>query len=310
MVVERKSGEIQHLRCSDLPDLFTPRDLLVLNQSRVFPARLHGACGERRVEILLLHNLGRGAWEVLLKPGRRLKPGHTIVLDPGRVEATVREGGRGPIREVEFRHTGSFWSWLEQHGEVPLPPYIRRPAGESDEDRTRYQTVYARYRGSIAAPTAGLHFNKEMLARIRHCFITLHVGYGTFKPVTVSNIEDHQVDPEHFSVSKRSAETISGQIARGETVTAVGTTTTRVLEHLNAQQGRIAAARGSTELYIYPGFQFGVVGKLLTNFHLPRSSLLMLVAAFAGLETIRMCYRVAVEEKYRFYSYGDAMLIL
>ncbi len=312
MVVDRKSGGIQNRVFRDLPDILGPNDLLVLNDTRVFRARLRGTRPNgSAVEALLIRQKGDHVWEVLLRPGRRVKISNRLVFEAGVLEAIVLEERRNALRLLEFEYQGDFWEHVERLGEVPLPPYIQRHSGApASRDFDRYQTVYARHRGSIAAPTAGLHFTPEILARLPHCFLTLHVGYGTFKPVTTELVRDHRMEPEFYTVGEKAASTITAQLEAGRTVTAVGTTATRTLEHVAARHGSIRPEQGWTDLFIYPGYRFQAVGSLITNFHLPKSTLLLLVSAFAGPELIRECYRKAIESRYRFYSYGDAMLIL
>ena len=311
MVVERATGRIEHRGFRELPDILTPDDFLVLNQSRVIKARLLG----RRVngspmEAFLLRELEDGVWEALLKPGRRIRTGQRVVFSPGELEATVLECPPGAPRRLRFHCQGELGRWLEKLGHVPLPPYIQRDPGPSPEDSDRYQTVYAKTPGSVAAPTAGLHFTPALLSRLPHGFVTLHVGYGTFKPVSVDDVAEHRMDPESYHVDPETAGAIRSRLEAGKRITAVGTTSTRVLEHLAARPGGVAAGEGLTDLFIYPGYRFRAVEALITNFHLPRSTLLLLVSAFAGVALIRECYRLAIARKYRFYSYGDAMLIL
>lgn len=309
MVLDRDTQAIQHHRFSDLPELLQPEDLLVLNESRVFPARLHGnrQHSGTLLEVLLLRRRGEHTWECLVKPGRKARTGDRIVFREGQFEAHVMPWPRPEMRLLRFEYQGRFQDWLERLGKVPLPPYIRREA--RSEDRERYQTVYARPVGSVAAPTAGLHFTPELLSRLEHCAITLHVGYGTFQPISTERIEDHRLHEEVYRIDGEAARRMRRQQATGHRIVAVGTTTVRALEHIVLRHGRIVHENGSTDLFIRPGFTFRVVGSLLTNFHLPRSSLLLLVTAFAGRELVEESYRRAVEHRYRFYSYGDAMLI-
>ncbi|MFZ0430861.1 MAG: tRNA preQ1(34) S-adenosylmethionine ribosyltransferase-isomerase QueA [Acidobacteriota bacterium] len=310
MVLDRTAGSIQHHGFRELPEILRVEDLVVLNDTRVFPARLTGRkTTGARIEVLLLRQLGSHRWEALLRPSRRCPPGTRLVFDPGRFEAVVQEARQPERRQLEFFwETGEFMEWLSRLGHVPLPPYIQRP--DEPDDRVRYQTVFARETGSVAAPTAGLHFTGELLERLQHCEITLHVGYGTFHPVQVEKIEEHRMDSEQYWIGEDVAERIRRQKESGRRIVAVGTTTTRTLEHVMLEHGRIEAGGGSTELFIYPGFHFRAVDALITNFHLPGSTLLMLVAAFGGKDLVRRAYEVAVREEYRFYSYGDAMLIL
>jgi S-adenosylmethionine:tRNA ribosyltransferase-isomerase len=310
MVIDRAAGSIDHRTFRELPEILRADDLVVLNNTRVFPARLAGRKSTGgRIEILLLRQIGLQRWESLVRPARRCPPGTRLVFEAGRFEAVVQEAGQPEKRQLEFFcEPGEFREWLYRLGQVPLPPYIQRPNEEMD--RERYQTVYAARMGSVAAPTAGLHFTRKLLDRLNHTEITLHVGYGTFRPVQCETIEDHRMDPERYSVEKRSAEWIRRQKDSGGRIVAVGTTTTRVLEHIAREHGRIEAGDGSTDLFIYPGFHFQTIDALITNFHLPGSTLLMLVAAFGGKELMSEAYEVAVREEYRFYSYGDAMLIV
>ncbi len=310
MVVDRTNGSILHRTFRELPELLRTDDLVVLNDTRVFPARLTGRKSTGgRIEVLLLRQLSSRRWEALVRPARRCPPGTRLVFEEGCLGAVVQESGQPEKRQLEFHwESGEFPDWLSRLGQVPLPPYIQRPNEEMD--RERYQTVFAARTGSVAAPTAGLHFTRELLGRLNHCEITLHVGYGTFRPVQSDRIEEHRMDAEVYSVGQEAAERIRAERDSGGRIVAVGTTTTRVLEHLMLEHGRIEAEDGSTDLFIYPGFRFQAVDALITNFHLPGSTLLMLVAAFGGKELMDEAYEVAVREEYRFYSYGDAMLIV
>ena len=319
LVLNRNSGSISDAAFGDLVSFLRRGDLLVLNNTRVFPARLLG----RRVptgghvECLLIQELSAGFWEALMHPGQKLKPGaHVLFEDDG-----VRLLGEVVERHFFGRRVLRLWSEggtdvrsaIDRIGHIPLPPYIRRD--DRAEDRERYQTVYARDRGSVAAPTAGLHFTDALLAGLRSAGIqtleiTLHVGYGTFKPVRSDTVEGHVVDPEVIHVGSEAAETLTAARHEGRRIIAVGTTTTRALESLRIEDGRVLPASGRTDLFIRPGHTFEIVSGLVTNFHLPRSSLLMLVAAFAGRERVLAAYRHAVAASYRFYSYGDAMLIV
>jgi len=297
--------------------------VLVINNTRVFPARLVGrrlrtaAEGEadpgRRVEVFLVSQVGPLVWEALVRPGKAMKPGTRVEFAPGELAAEVIERREQGRRIIRFETGGDFDEIIDRIGRTPLPPYIKRD-GERRLDRARYQTVYARERGAIAAPTAGLHFTPELLDRLRArgveiVEITLHVGYGTFQPVRVERIEDHRVEPETYSISEEAARSIATAHGEKRRVIAVGTTTTRALESA-CKQGPLASGAATTDLFIYPGFEFRAIDGLVTNFHLPQSSLLMLVAALAGRELILDAYRYAVEREYHFYSYGDAMLIL
>jgi S-adenosylmethionine:tRNA ribosyltransferase-isomerase len=299
----------------DLPRLLRPGDLVVVNRSRVFPARLLGRRkGGGAAELLLLRDLGDDRWDAFVRPGRRLRPGAAVTLEGG-LSATVESGAVGPEgrRVVLLRAAaGTVAAALEAAGHVPLPPYIRRP--DRAEDRERYQTVYARERGSVAAPTAGLHFTHDLLeglraAGIATAEIVLHVGPGTFRPVTAEDAEDHRLEPEPYLVPAETAEAIAAVRATGGRVVAVGTTVVRTLEAAARGDRTVEAGPGETALVVTPGFAFRVVDVLLTNFHLPRSSLLLLVAAFGGRERVLAAYAEAVRRGYRFYSYGDAMLL-
>lgn len=312
MVLHRRSGEIDHRRFCELPRILGTRTMLVLNDTRVFPARLFAQRPntDEEIEVLLVRQRVETVWEALVRPGRKARLGSKLVFGAGELDARVI-GSEGRIRILRFSSGRPFTDLIEELGEVPLPPYIFRPEGPSAQDQDRYQTVYARTPGSIAAPTAGLHFTPRLLREIPHCCLTLHVGYGTFKPVSVSRVEQHRVDVEHYQICEASVAKIEAAREAGDRVVAVGTTTTRALESVAEREGgKLVASAGRTDLFIYPGFRFQVVEGLVTNFHLPRSSLLMMVSAFAGRELILKAYRTAVEERYRFYSYGDAMLIL
>jgi S-adenosylmethionine:tRNA ribosyltransferase-isomerase len=323
LVLERASGSITHRQFHDLPWFLRPGDLLVVNDTKVFPARLLGRRlpGGGAVECLLLRRIapeGHGElWEALVHPGQRLKPGSRMEFEHDNLII------HGEVLERRFhgRRTVRLWTEgealecaIDQLGHVPLPPYIKR--SDRREDRDRYQTVYATARGSIAAPTAGLHFTPSILeeltrAGVEQASITLHVGYGTFQPIRVDQVEHHRMEPELYEVSAGAASALTRALADGRRIIAVGTTTTRTLESLTVTpSGEVMPEHGTTELFIHPGHTFRIVSGLLTNFHLPRSSLLMLVAAFAGRDRVLAAYRAAVEERYRFYSYGDAMLVL
>jgi len=317
--LDRASGAIGDHLFQDLPSLLQAGDLLVVNNTRVFAARLLGKRlpGGGAAECLLLRPLpGNGVWEALVHPGQRLKAGSRLEFrrGPHLIQGEVldrRFHGRRSVRLWTER--GSLVDAIDAIGHMPLPPYIKRPDAETD--RERYQTIYAQQRGSIAAPTAGLHFTPELLAAIdargaERTEITLHVGYGTFQPVRVEQIEDHRMEEEHYEVSAAAADAINRAIAQQRRVIAVGTTTTRTLESLASANGRVQAGTGSTNLFIFPGYEFRIVTGLVTNFHLPQSSLLLLVSALAGRERVLAAYKHAVDARYRFYSYGDAMLIL
>jgi len=319
--LDRSTGSIAHSTIGELPKLLQPGDVVVVNNTRVFPARLIGrrVPSGGAVECLLIGRLetpSPGLWEALVHPGQKLKPGARVVFEGVRtLHAEILERrffGRRVIR-LWTDDGSAVDAAIDAIGHVPLPPYIKR--GDTVDDRDRYQTVFARSRGSVAAPTAGLHFTAPLLEALTArgvvvTEITLHVGYGTFQPVRVDRVEDHRLEPERYAIDDSAASLVNRALAEGRRVIAVGTTTTRTLEAVaHAHDGRIVAGEAATDLFIYPGFEFRVVRGLLTNFHLPRSSLLMLVAAFAGRDRVRDAYAAAIVARYRFYSYGDAMLI-
>lgn len=315
MVLQRETGKIEHRQFTDFLTFLRPEDVLVLNDTRVRPARLIGIKEETgaKIELLLLHPRGEDRWEALVKPAKRVKTGTVIRFGDGQLQAIAEAETGVPGGRIFHLHYNrpNFEQLLEELGEMPLPPYIRARTS----DPARYQTVYSRTVGSAAAPTAGLHFTSEMLAEaekqgIHLAPITLHVGLGTFRPVTVERIEEHQMHAEYYEIGAESAAKIQSAQERGGRVIAVGTTSVRTLETVAKQWGEIRPAQGWTDLFIYPGYRFQTVDVLLTNFHLPRSSLLMLVSAFASREYVMRAYQQAVKEKYRFFSFGDAMLIL
>jgi S-adenosylmethionine:tRNA ribosyltransferase-isomerase len=316
LVLDRGAGTWQDSRFAEFPSHLRAGDVVVLNNTRVFPARL---TGERmpsggRIELLLVREVAPNTWEALTRPGRRLKTGVQLRFGDGKLLAEVVETRDQGLRVVRFTCEGPLADVIDAIGQPPLPPYIKRPAGTNERDRDRYQTVYARARGSIAAPTAGLHFTKPVMDEIRAAGVTivevtLHVGYGTFEPVRVRDLSEHCVAPEWYSISEEAAGAINAALDTQRRVLAIGTTTSRALESAN-EAGRVVSGPGMAKLTIIPGYQFRTVNALLTNFHLPRSSLLMLVSAFAGRELVLAAYRHAVKERYRFYSYGDCMLIV
>lgn len=333
--LDRASGDFRDLYFRDLPDLLRKDDLVIFNNTRVFPARLYGrrsgtkaqpvsprnpaAQGflKGQIEVLLTHQVSRepNVWECLVRPGRKIGVGEQLFLGPeDELQAEVIGRGTFGERQIRFAPTPDFFAMVERLGHVPLPPYIDRP--DCREDRERYQTVYACERGSVAAPTAGLHFTEEILDQLHRrgietAEITLHVGLGTFQPVHADRVEDHHLHRESYEIPSLAAEKINRSLDLGRRVVAVGTTTVRTLEHSAAQLERsgIQAGSGEADIFIYPGHAFRVVGALLTNFHLPQSTLLMLVCALGGQERVLAAYRHAVEEQYRFYSYGDCMLV-
>jgi len=297
----------------DLLDYLSPGDALVLNDTRVFPARLTGRkpTGAEAEVLLIRPRPEPGLWEALVRPGGKLKPGRRVDVAPG-FRVVIEDSIEGGGRLVRLDGEGDTWGLIERHGKVPLPPYIEREADADDAER--YQTVYAAHRGSVAAPTAGLHFTEPLLARIaeagvRIVRVTLHVGIGTFRPVSAERPEDHELHAERYEVGEAAADSLNGVRAAGGKVWAVGTTSVRTLETVCDDAGVFHADQGWTELFIRPGYRFRAVDALVTNFHLPRSSLLMLVSAFAGRERVLDAYRHAIEQRYRFYSYGDAMVI-
>lgn len=296
MVVHRAEGRIEHRSFRDLPEYLREGDLVVLNDTRVVPARFFSQDGTK--ELLRLQAFSPTKWRCMVKPGRKLRLGNAITI--GEATGTVQEIYENGDRLIEFDRVVD----EQAHGHLALPPYMHRQ--DRADDKERYQTVFAREEGSIAAPTAGLHFTPEVLATLPHAFVTLHVGVGTFQPVKVDRVQDHVMHAERYSLSQETA----AKIEAAKRVLAVGTTATRVLESITARHGRIVPESGETSIFIHPPYQFGVVGALLTNFHLPKSTLLMLVSAFAGRDLMLRAYEEAIREKYRFYSYGDCMLIV
>lgn len=310
MLYDKKTGAVEHKHFYDLVDELQAGDVLVFNDSKVIPARLYGKRVPTggKVEVLLLTPVGEDRWEVLVKPGKKALPGTTIEF-PGGLQAEVLDRTDFGGRVVHFTYDGVFDDIIDQIGEMPLPPYIH----EKMEDPDEYQTVYARERGSAAAPTAGLHFTDELLQKIRdkgveEVFVTLHVGLGTFRPVEEENIEDHQMHSEFYSITPEAAGAINRAKAEGRRIIAVGTTSIRTLESAGTT-GTLKAGSGWTNIFIYPGFTFHIVDALVTNFHLPESTLLMLISALSTREQILHAYDIAVREKYRFFSFGDAMFI-
>lgn len=307
----KNSGEVSHDFFYNLPSYLRKGDCLVLNDSRVLPARLFGTrAGGGGVEVVLLRDLGGGKWECLTRPGRKTRPGVTLSFGDGELEATVLEVADGGNRVLEFHYEGIFLEVLERLGKMPLPPYIKAEL----KDKERYQTVYSREVGSAAAPTAGLHFTKELLEKIRAmgvevCFVTLHVGLGTFRPVKAEEILEHEMHSEFCIVPEDTARVITKAKKEGRRVVAVGTTSCRTLESFAFDDGTVQAKSGFTDIFIYPGYRFKCVDALITNFHLPESTLIMLVSALAGRENILAAYETAVRERYRFFSFGDAMFI-
>ncbi len=312
LCLDRRDGSICHRHFSDLPGLLRPGDVLVMNDSRVMPSRLlgHREGTGGAAELLLLEQKGKDLWETLARPGRKLRPGARIIFGDGLLTGEIVDTLEGGNRLVRFFYEGdNFFAVLDRIGQMPLPPYIT----EELEDRERYQTVYCRELGSAAAPTAGLHFTPELLEELQRGgvqtgFVTLHVGLGTFRPVKADNITDHHMHLEHYTVPPETAQMVNAAKAEGRRVIAVGTTSCRTLESA-WRDGKLTPGPDSTGIFIYPGYRFQVLDGLITNFHLPESTLIMLVSAFAGYEHTMNAYRVAVEERYRFFSFGDSMFI-
>ena len=311
LCLDKVSGTTEHRVFSELPELLCPGDCLVMNDSRVLPARLMGARETGgAVEVLLLRDLGGGRWECMTRPGRKAKPGTRLIFGGGELEAEVLEVAEGGNRIIEFKYDGIFLEVLERLGRMPLPPYIKAEL----EDGERYQTVYSCELGSAAAPTAGLHFTKELLAKIaekgvRECFVTLHVGLGTFRPVKAEDIEEHEMHSEFCIIPEETARIITETKRAGGRIVCVGTTSCRTVESFANEDGTMDAKSGWTNIFIYPGYKFKCLDALITNFHLPESTLIMLVSALAGREHVLAAYKEAVEKRYRFFSFGDAMFI-
>ncbi|HIZ43189.1 MAG TPA: tRNA preQ1(34) S-adenosylmethionine ribosyltransferase-isomerase QueA [Firmicutes bacterium] len=312
MILDKETGEIRHRIFRDITDELAPGDCLVINNTKVIPARLFGikeGTGAT-IEVLLLKRRENNIWETLVKPGKKAKPGTVLSFGGGLLKGTVAEVADEGNRLIRFSYEGIFEEILDQLGQMPLPPYITHPL----KDKNRYQTVYAKYDGSAAAPTAGLHFTEELLDQIRAkgveiASVTLHVGLGTFRPVKVDRIEDHHMHSEFFRIEQEEADKINRAKENGHRVIAVGTTSCRTLESAADEKGRLEAKSGWTDIFIYPGYRFKCIDALITNFHLPQSTLLMLVSALAGRDHILAAYEEAVRERYRFFSFGDAMFI-
>ncbi|KKB34550.1 tRNA preQ1(34) S-adenosylmethionine ribosyltransferase-isomerase QueA [Bacillus thermotolerans] len=313
MVLDKETGAVSHEVFKNIASYLQPGDCLVLNDTKVMPARLYGIKADTgaKVEVLLLKQEEGDKWETLVKPAKRIKAGTELAFGDGRLTAVCVEEREHGGRILEFSYEGIFYEVLDELGEMPLPPYIK----EQLEERDRYQTVFAKERGSAAAPTAGLHFTEELLEELRNmgvhtAFLTLHVGLGTFRPVSVDSVEEHEMHAEFYRLSEGTARLIQQVKEEGGRIISVGTTSTRTLETIaRDHQGRIEAASGWTDIFIYPGFKFQAIDGMITNFHLPKSTLIMLVSALAGKEHIMAAYKEAVEQKYRFFSFGDAMLI-
>lgn len=312
MVLPRNGGKIEHKHFYDLPEFLKPGDCLVLNNTRVLPARLYGTREDTGavVEFVLLRQHGNKLWECLAGPGKKAKTGYKFKFSD-KLTATVTDVLEDGNRMLEFACEGDFFAVLDEVGQMPLPPYIK----EKLKDKERYQTVYSKDAGSAAAPTAGLHFTKEMLENIRAmgvniAYVTLHVGLGTFRPVKVEDVTQHKMHTEHYYIPEEAAKTINDTRKNGGRVICVGTTSCRTVESCAKKYGEIRECSGDTDIFIYPGFEFKCMDGLITNFHLPESTLIMLVSAFAGYDNVMNAYNIAVKEKYRFFSFGDAMLIL
>lgn len=311
MVLNRKNQSIEHKQFKDIIDYLEPGDCLVRNNTKVIPARLYGkkATGAK-IEFLLLNQIEGDIWESIVRPGHKLKPGTEVEFGDGILKATVLDIMPGGTRKVEFKYEGIFNEILDKIGLMPLPPYIH----ESLKDKDRYQTVYARYEGSAAAPTAGLHFTPELFEKLKQkgvevANVTLHVGIGTFRPVKVENVEEHHMHSEHYYIKQEDVDKINNAKKNGKRVIAIGTTSCRVLETIADEKGMVKPTEGDTQIFIYPGYKFKCLDGLITNFHLPESTLIMLVSALAGKEYIMKAYNEAVKERYRFFSFGDAMFI-
>lgn len=312
MVLGKKSGEVSHHHFRDILDYLRPGDCLVINNTRVIPARLIGTKKDTgaHVEILLLRRKKDDIWETLVKPGKKLRPGAEVTFGDGSLTATILDVVEGGDRLVQFHYDGIFEEVLDRLGEMPLPPYIKHKL----KDRDRYNTVYAKFDGSAAAPTAGLHFTKELLEEVKEkgvniAQVTLHVGLGTFRPVKVDDVREHEMHTEWYRVTQETADLINQTKENGGRIIAVGTTSVRTLETVADEDGHMKAQEGDTSIFIYPGYKWKVVDGLITNFHLPESTLIMLVSSLAGREHVLAAYKEAVKERYRFFSFGDAMYI-
>ncbi len=311
--VNKKTGELEHKHFYNIVDSLNEGDCLVLNDTRVLPARLYGEKEGTggKIEFLLLNRKETDIWEVILKPGKKAKPGAVFVFGGGKLKAEIIDNINDGNRLVKFYYDGLFENVLDELGEMPLPPYIT----EHLEDRERYQTVYSKYDGSAAAPTAGLHFTNELLEKIQNkgvkiAYVTLHVGLGTFRPVKCDDVENHKMHSEFYIINKETADVINETRKNGGRIISVGTTSTRVLETVSDENGNLTEQSGWTDIFIYPPYRFKCVDGLITNFHLPESTLLMLVSAFSSKEIIMNAYKTAVENEYRFFSFGDAMFIV
>lgn len=312
LVLDKETGKTEHHVFREIVDMVGPGDCLVLNNTKVIPARLYGTKEDTGagIEILLLKRLEKDVWECLVKPGKKCKPGAKIVFGDGRLKGEIKETKEDGNRLIAFTYEGIWEEVLDALGEMPLPPYITHKL----QDKNRYQTVYAKYEGSAAAPTAGLHFTKDLLEQIAEkgvkiAYVTLHVGLGTFRPVKVEDVTNHHMHSEYYEVTEETARLVNETKANGGRIICVGTTSCRTIESASTEDGVLHAGKGNTEIFIYPGYKFKVLDALITNFHLPESTLVMLVSALAGKEHVLDAYAEAVQERYRFFSFGDAMFV-
>ena len=312
LVLDKETGETEHHVFRDVLDMVGPGDCMVLNNTKVIPARLYGSKEDTGagIEILLLKRLEKDMWECLVKPGKKCKPGARIVFGDGRLKAEIKETKEDGNRLIAFEYEGIWEEVLDALGEMPLPPYITHKL----QDKNRYQTVYAKYEGSAAAPTAGLHFTRDLLEQIEEkgvkiAYVTLHVGLGTFRPVKVDDVTSHHMHSEYYEVTEETARIVNETKANGGRIICVGTTSCRTVESASTEDGVLRAGCGNTEIFIYPGYKFKILDALITNFHLPESTLVMLVSALAGKEQVLGAYEEAIKERYRFFSFGDAMFV-
>ncbi|MDO5718468.1 MAG: tRNA preQ1(34) S-adenosylmethionine ribosyltransferase-isomerase QueA [Tissierellia bacterium] len=313
LVMDKLTGEIKHDRFYNIIDYLNPGDVLVLNDTKVIPARLHGnrPGKDEHIEVLMLERKSDDIWETMVRPGKKMKIGTVVEFGGGQLKAEVKSITEDGLRHIEFKYDGIFEQILDNLGEMPLPPYIK----EKPEDKNRYQTVYAREEGSAAAPTAGLHFTKELLEKIENkgvilAYLTLHVGLGTFRPVKVDDVKKHRMHSEYYKISQKTCDIINRARENGNRIIAVGTTSTRTLESAIEGKDKLEEESRYTDIFIYPGYRFKIVDAMITNFHLPKSTLIMLVSAFAGKENVMNAYKIAIADEYRFFSFGDSMLII
>lgn len=312
LVLDKETGKIEHHVFRDILDMVGPGDCMVLNNTKVIPARLYGSKEDTGagIEILLLKRLEKDLWECLVKPGKKCKPGARIIFGDGRLKAEIKETKEDGNRLISFEYEGIWEEVLDALGEMPLPPYITHKL----QDKNRYQTVYAKYEGSAAAPTAGLHFTRDLLEQIEEkgvkiAYVTLHVGLGTFRPVKVDDVTNHHMHSEYYEVTEETARIVNETKAKGGRIICVGTTSCRTVESASTEDGVLHAGCGNTEIFIYPGYKFKILDALITNFHLPESTLVMLVSALAGKDQVLNAYEEAIKERYRFFSFGDAMFV-